>query len=92
MTSLPIGKFKVVYVLNTLKPVETENETLADTRERQKWETNDEIFRGHILNPMSDSLFDVYHSIPTAKELWDKLEIKYMQEDDTSLLLNNLLR
>ena len=69
---------QVVYVLNSPKPVETENETIADTRKRQKWETDDEIYRGHILNAMSDSLFDVYHSVPTAKELWDRLKMKYM--------------
>ena len=41
---------QVVYVLNCPKPVETENETIADTRKRQKWETYDEMCIGHILN------------------------------------------
>ena len=41
-------------------------------------------YEGHILNAMSNSLFDIYHSVPTAKELWDRLEMKYMQEDATS--------
>ena len=69
---------QVVYDLNSPKLVEIENETIVDTKKRQKWETNDEICRGHILNVMSDSLFDVYHNVPTVKELWDRLEMKYM--------------
>ena len=34
---------QVVYVLNSPKPVEIENETIVDTRKRHKWETNNEI-------------------------------------------------
>ncbi|XP_073220042.1 uncharacterized protein [Cicer arietinum] len=75
---------KVVYVLNTTKPMEKEVETLAETRERQKWENDDYICMGHILNGMSDSLFDIYQSSIYAKELWEKLESRYMQEDPTS--------
>ena len=39
---------------------------------------------GHILNGLSDSLFDAYQNETTAKELWDKLEARYMTEDATS--------
>ena len=39
---------------------------------------------GHILNGLSDGLFDTYQNEVTAKELWDKLEAKYMTEDVTS--------
>ena len=31
---------KVVYVLNTIRPVEKEGETIAETRERQKWDND----------------------------------------------------
>ncbi|XP_073225656.1 uncharacterized protein [Cicer arietinum] len=75
---------KVVYVLNTTRPLEKEVETLAETRERQKWDNDDYICMGHILNGMSDSLFDIYQSSISAKELWEKLESRYMQEDATS--------
>ena len=60
---------QVVYVLNTPRPKEKDNETLTESRKRQKWDTDDEICRGHILNAMSDSLFDIYNYVPTAKEL-----------------------
>ncbi|XP_004510276.1 uncharacterized protein [Cicer arietinum] len=39
---------------------------------------------GHILNGMSVSLFDIYQSSISAKELWETLESRYMQEDATS--------
>nr|GFC63165.1 zinc finger, CCHC-type [Tanacetum cinerariifolium] len=33
---------------------------------------------------MSDSLFDVYTNVESAKELWDSLKSKYMAEDSLS--------
>nr|GEV53648.1 hypothetical protein [Tanacetum cinerariifolium] len=72
---------KVVYVLSTPSPVWFENETLETTRKRMKWENDDYICRGHILNGMSDSLFDIYHNAASAKALWESLESKYMVED-----------
>ena len=71
-------------MLNTPKPEAKENETIADIRARQKWENDNFICRGHILNGMSDSLFDVYQNTETAKELWKKLETRYMSEDASS--------
>ncbi|GKV35098.1 hypothetical protein SLEP1_g43411 [Rubroshorea leprosula] len=81
LTTLNIG-----YVLTDARPEENENETLQDTRKRKrkKWENNDYVCRGCILNGMSDSLFDTYVHESTAKELWDKLEARYMNEDATS--------
>ena len=75
---------KVVYVLNTSYPVETENETLEQSRRRSKFENDDYICRGHILNGMSDALFDVYQGMESAKELWEALENKYVSEDASS--------
>ncbi|GJY49112.1 hypothetical protein Tco_0439068 [Tanacetum coccineum] len=72
---------KVVYVLSTPMPALVEDETLEQTRKRCKWENDNYICRGHILNGMSDALFDVYQNVSSAKELWDQLESKYMVED-----------
>ena len=33
---------------------------------------------------MSDFLFDVYHNVLTTKEIWDRLKMKYTQENATS--------
>ncbi|XP_024965792.1 uncharacterized protein LOC112505993 [Cynara cardunculus var. scolymus] len=75
---------KVVYVLSTPMPELMEDETLEQTRKRNKWENDDYICRGHILNGMSDALFDIYQNIKSAKELWDSLESKYIAEDASS--------
>nr|GEV52567.1 hypothetical protein [Tanacetum cinerariifolium] len=72
---------KVVYVLSTPSPVWSENETLETTRKRMKWKNDDYICRGHILSGMSDSLFDIYQNVESAKALWVSLESKYMAED-----------
>ncbi|GKB74142.1 hypothetical protein Tco_1267916 [Tanacetum coccineum] len=76
--------FKVGYVLRTPRPEFVEEETLEQTRKRCKWDNNDYICRGHILKDMSDALFDVYHNVESAKELWDQLEAKYMAEDTSN--------
>ncbi|GJU92431.1 zinc finger, CCHC-type containing protein [Tanacetum coccineum] len=75
---------KVVYVLTTPMPELLENATVEAIRIRAKCENDDYICRGHILNGMSDSLFDVYMNVESAKELWDSLESKYMAEDSSS--------
>ena len=79
-----LTSLNVVYVLTTLKPQEHENETLAETRVRHKWEQDDYVCKGHICNAMSDTSFDQYHNKPTTKDIWDSLEAKYMMEDTTS--------
>nr|GEW40680.1 zinc finger, CCHC-type [Tanacetum cinerariifolium] len=62
-------------------PVWSKNETLKTTRKRMKWENDYYICRGHILNGMSDSLFDIYQNAESAKALWESLESKYMVAD-----------
>ncbi|GKF10841.1 zinc finger, CCHC-type containing protein [Tanacetum coccineum] len=75
---------KVVYVLTTPMPKLMKDSTVEAIRIRAKWENDDYICRGHILNGMFDSLFDVYTNVKSAKELWDSLESKYMTEDSSS--------
>ena len=74
----------VVYILNTSKLESKKDEIDADVRARQKWKNDDYICRGHILNGMSHSLFDVYQKELIAKELWEKLEAHYMKENATN--------
>ncbi|KAL9236243.1 hypothetical protein vseg_010939 [Gypsophila vaccaria] len=75
---------KVVYVLSTPIPKVADDGPIEEIRKRNKWENDDYICRGHILNGMSDSLFDVYQNVESAKELWNALESKYMAEDASS--------
>nr|GFA25611.1 zinc finger, CCHC-type [Tanacetum cinerariifolium] len=74
----------VVYVLTTPIPKLLEDATVEAIRIKAKWENDDCICRGHILNGMSDSLFDVYTNVKSDKELWDSLESKYTAEDSSS--------
>ncbi|XP_010484754.1 PREDICTED: uncharacterized protein LOC104763032 [Camelina sativa] len=77
----------VVHVLSMPMPTVTEDaekDYVEETRRQLKWENDDYICRGHILNGMSDPLFDVYQNVESAKELWDALESKYMAEDASS--------
>nr|GEX03811.1 zinc finger, CCHC-type [Tanacetum cinerariifolium] len=70
----------MVYVLNTPMLELLEDATVEAIRRRAKWKNDDYICRGHILNGMSHHLFDIYHNVESAKELWDSLESKYMAE------------
>nr|GEX50403.1 zinc finger, CCHC-type [Tanacetum cinerariifolium] len=69
---------KVVYMLTTPMPELLEDATVEAIRIRAKWENDDYICRGYILNGMSDSLFDVYTNVESAKELCDSLESKIL--------------
>nr|GEW45888.1 putative zinc finger, CCHC-type [Tanacetum cinerariifolium] len=75
---------KMVYVLTTPMPELVKDAIVEAIRIGAKWEYDDYICRGHILNGMSDSLFDVYTNVESAKELWDSLESKYMADDSSS--------
>ncbi|KAK3043165.1 hypothetical protein RJ639_001598 [Escallonia herrerae] len=78
---------KVYYVIINPTPPEpggNEEESVAKTRERLRWDQDDEICRGHIMNGMSNTLFDAYHTVKTAKEIWNQLERRYITEDATS--------
>ncbi|CAM8964964.1 unnamed protein product [Rhodiola kirilowii] len=79
-----LTNLKVVYVLSTPIPEASDNAPIDAIRKRSKWENDDYICRGHILNGMSDPLFDLYQNVESAKELWDALEAKYMREDASS--------
>ena len=75
---------KVFYVISTPRPSEKKDETPEDIRARSKWVDDDFICREHILNGMSDTLFDVYQNDESAQEMWSLLETKYMAEDASS--------
>ncbi|GJY57040.1 zinc finger, CCHC-type containing protein [Tanacetum coccineum] len=83
---------KVVYALSTPMPELLEDDTVEAIRRRAKWENDDYICRGHILNGMSDSLFVIYQNVESTKELWDSLESKYMVDDASrkKFLVNKL--
>ena len=53
---------KVVHVLSTHSPGPMEGETLECTRRICKWENDDYICRGHILNGIFASIFEIYQN------------------------------
>ncbi|GJT98511.1 hypothetical protein Tco_1094029 [Tanacetum coccineum] len=81
---LAFPRMNVVYVLTTPILEDGENATMEQIRRRDKWENDDYVCRGLILNGMSDPLFDVYQNVKSSKELWDSLKAKYMAEDASS--------
>ncbi|GKA36968.1 zinc finger, CCHC-type containing protein [Tanacetum coccineum] len=79
-----LSSMSVVYVLTTLIPDDGDDATVDQLRKRAKWDNDDYVCRGLILNGMSDSLFDVYQNVESFKELWDSLKAKYMADDASS--------
>lgn len=57
---------------------------LEDSKEirvaHKKREEDDEQCRGHILNLLSDHLYDLFCSIKSPRDIWYVLEEKYMTE------------
>jgi hypothetical protein len=76
---------KIFYILDPkLTPLlePTNGETDAVRAERQKCQEDEIICRGHILNALSDRLYDIYTNTTSAKEIWNALESKYKAEED----------
>ncbi|GKE91440.1 hypothetical protein Tco_1572535, partial [Tanacetum coccineum] len=58
-----LSSMSVVYVRTAPMPEDGgENPTVEQVRKRAKWDNDDYVCRGLILNGMSDSLFDVYQN------------------------------
>ncbi|XP_043698777.1 uncharacterized protein LOC122649615 [Telopea speciosissima] len=83
---------KLAHVLNEEKPVPpistdgepSSAETLVQIKQRQKWEQDDFMCKGYILNELSNSQYDVYKpkfADSASKELWEDLDKKYKIED-----------
>ncbi|KAH7677095.1 hypothetical protein IHE45_07G059500 [Dioscorea alata] len=48
----------------------------ADRNTRAKFEKDNKTIRGHLLNHMTDPLFDLFVNQRYTKPIWDTLEIK----------------
>ena len=71
---------KLSYVLNPnlmYFPTANDEDTDEIKTQRKKWEEDELICRGHILNTLSDHLYDLYTSMKSLKEIWNALEAKY---------------
>ena len=70
---------KISYILNPaltdLSPPNSEKDEHTK-KDRSKCEEDELLYRGHILNNLSDRLYDLFTSIKTTKEIWSALEFK----------------
>ncbi|KAK2998378.1 hypothetical protein RJ639_022884 [Escallonia herrerae] len=74
---------KVQYVLDpNLPPLPeiTDNDSDETKAARKKREEDELVCRGHILNALSDRLYDLFTSSKCPKEIWKALENKYDNE------------
>ncbi|GAV59385.1 UBN2_2 domain-containing protein [Cephalotus follicularis] len=84
---------KIYYILDpNLQLIEdhvpTTNETQPNAealervnQERKRHEEDELLCRGHILNTLSDRLFDLFTGMKSAKEICDVLEFKYRAKE-----------
>ena len=91
-TNFSQWKDKMKFLLTTLKifyvldpnlmhfPTASNEDTNEIKAQRKKWEEDKLICRGHILNTLSDRLYDLYTSMKSPKEIWNALETKYKTE------------
>ncbi|URD81148.1 hypothetical protein MUK42_00250 [Musa troglodytarum] len=76
---------KIFYVFDqNLQPIPnpTDNDTDEVKAERKKRNEDEVMYRGHILNTLSNQLYDLYAMEPSAKAIWNDLEFKYQAEEE----------
>ncbi|GAV83905.1 UBN2_2 domain-containing protein [Cephalotus follicularis] len=85
---------KISYILNpNLQPIEDPNPTEEGgqptteaieqvAEERKKREEDELLSRGHILNTLSNRLYDLFMEMKYAREIWNALEFKYKAEEE----------
>lgn len=76
---------RIFYILDLkLAPLPelTNGEIEAVRNERQKYQEDELICSGHILNALSDRLYDLYTNTTLAREIWDALENKYKAKEE----------
>ncbi|XP_075076386.1 uncharacterized protein LOC142163035 [Nicotiana tabacum] len=57
------------------------NIIVADDAAKNKFEKDNKTVRGHLLNHMTNPLFDLFINFKSAKVIWDSLEKKYGTND-----------
>ena len=82
-------KDKMMFLLTALKisyildpnlseiPAPKDEDTEQLKVDRKKYEEDELLCRGYILNNLSDLLYDLFTSIKFVKEIWNSLEYKY---------------
>ena len=47
----------------------------------EAWKHSDFLYRNYVLNGLIDTLYNVYYTKSSTKELWESLDRKYKTED-----------
>ncbi|KAJ4955578.1 hypothetical protein NE237_012361 [Protea cynaroides] len=71
---------KIAYVLdpNLKDLLESKDDDSNQLKAKQKKRVDKEVLcRGHILNTLSDRLYDLFTNVQSPKEIWKALEFKY---------------
>ena len=91
-TSFSRWKDKMMFLLTALKvsyvldpnlpeiPAEKVDDNEAIKAQRLKRQEDEVLCRGHILNTLSDRLYDLFATVKSPKEIWQALEFKYNAE------------
>ncbi|XP_016432970.1 uncharacterized protein LOC107759520 [Nicotiana tabacum] len=81
-------QLEVDYILFNDPPTDivTDNSNSAniivdDDATKKKFEKDNKTVRGHLLNHMTNPLFDLFINYKSAKVIWDSLEKKYGPDD-----------
>nr|GEZ51906.1 hypothetical protein [Tanacetum cinerariifolium] len=64
-----LSSMSFVYMLTTPIPEDGENATMDQIRKRNKWDNDDYVCRGLILNGMSDPLSDIYQNVESSETI-----------------------
>ncbi|GJU17702.1 hypothetical protein Tco_1145668 [Tanacetum coccineum] len=93
---------KIFYVLDpllahiTVNPISAEgeevnqNEVLNLKKQRMIRKEDETLCCGHIMNSLSDILYDVYAPITDPQKLWSALEFKYKQQEEVGAIISKL--
>ncbi|KAL3509923.1 hypothetical protein ACH5RR_029324 [Cinchona calisaya] len=82
---------KVAYVLSEAYSQDDHEQSNREiSANRKKWLEDDYVSKFMILNDMSNSVFNVFHTHVTANSLWNALQQSYVNEDagNKSFLVN----
>ena len=73
--------FKVLSINGSNTNIDPSNVIIVDDVVKKKFEKDNKIVRGYLLNHMTNPLFDLFLNYKSAKEIWDSLEKKYDVDD-----------
>ncbi|XP_070046393.1 uncharacterized protein LOC142169572 [Nicotiana tabacum] len=81
-------QLEVDYVLFNKSPADvvddnsnTVTTVIVDDTAKKKFEKDNKTVQGHLLNHMTNPLFDLFINYKSAKVIWDSLEKKYGADD-----------